>query len=46
MDMMRYVSRDANVRQFYGACLRGDTWMLVGEYMEVRRHWKRLVYEQ
>ncbi len=34
--MMKYVSRDANVTQFYGACVQGDNLMLVAEYMEVR----------
>jgi hypothetical protein len=33
--MMKYVSRDANVTQFYGACVQGDSMMLVTEYMEV-----------
>ncbi|GAB4821409.1 hypothetical protein N2152v2_008455 [Parachlorella kessleri] len=34
IDMMKYVSRDANVTQFYGACIQGDDMMLVAEYME------------
>lgn len=32
---MKYVSRDANITQFYGACLH-PSMMLVVELMEVR----------
>lgn len=32
---MKYVSRDANITQFYGACI-SPSMMLVVEYMEVR----------
>jgi hypothetical protein len=31
---MKYVSRDANLVQFYGACIHGDTIMLVMEFLE------------
>lgn len=33
--LMKYVSRDANITQFYGACLH-PSMMLVVELMEVR----------
>ncbi len=33
--MLRYVSRDANVTQFYGACVTNGDMMLVEELMEV-----------
>lgn len=33
--MMKHVSRDRNVVQFYGACLNSDSLMLVVEFMEV-----------
>ena len=32
--LMKYVSRDANITQFYGAVM-GPRLMLVAEYMEV-----------
>lgn len=32
---MRYVSRDANVRAFYGASVDDDSLTLVMEYMDV-----------
>jgi hypothetical protein len=35
--MLRFVSRDANITQFFGVALRGDDMMLVVEYMEVGR---------
>ena len=33
--MLRYVSRDANITQFYGACVTNGDMMLVEELMEV-----------
>jgi hypothetical protein len=35
--LMKYVSRDANLVQFYGACIHGDSIMLVMEFLEARR---------
>ncbi len=35
IDMMKYVSRDANVVQFFGACIQDDSIMLITEYMPV-----------
>ena len=32
----RYVSRDRNVVQFYGACVQENNLLLVAEMMEVR----------
>lgn len=33
--MTRFVSHDANITQFIGACVKGDTAWLVMEYIEV-----------
>lgn len=33
---MRFVSRDANITQFYGVAARGDDMLLISEFMEVR----------
>ncbi len=33
--MMQHVSRDANITQFYGLCIRDDIVLLVSEFMEV-----------
>lgn len=35
--LMKYVSRDANIVQFYGACIKADNMMLVVEFMKVGR---------
>ena len=49
--MLKSVSYDRNVVQFYGTCPHGDQTMLVLEYMEVRlcpmvvmlqQHWEVL----
>lgn len=34
--MLRHISRDANVVQCQGACLKDGRWLLVMELMEVR----------
>lgn len=39
MSMLKFVSRDANIAQFYGACATGDEMMLVVELMEVSCFW-------
>ena len=36
----RYLSRDRNVVQFYGACVQSSSMLLVAELMEVRMHAK------
>ena len=33
--MMKFVSRDSNIVQFYGGCIYGDSLCLIVEYMEV-----------
>jgi hypothetical protein len=35
MAMMEYVSRDANITQFYGVVFRDDAMLLVTEFLEV-----------
>ena len=35
IETMKYLSRDRNIVQFYGACIRLDNLMLVTEFMEV-----------
>ncbi len=48
IDMMKYVSRDPNITQFFGAAIEGDNMLLIFEYMEVsqkasRRHFPLLL---
>ncbi len=35
MELLKFVSRDKNVVQFYGCCVKDDRIMLVTELMEV-----------
>ena len=35
INMLKFVSRDRNIVQFYGACRRNNQLWLVTEYMEV-----------
>lgn len=35
LELLKFVSRDKNVVQFYGCCVKGDHVMLVTELMEV-----------
>lgn len=37
LELLKFVSRDKNVVQFYGCCVKGDHVMLVTELMEVRQ---------
>ena len=38
IDLLRSLSFDANIVQFYGACLQEENTMMVLEYMAVSTH--------